>query len=127
MERLPIPPREAIFFEDEQLYVCLASYPLTTGHVVVAWKRDVEDLHLLSRAEYEHLMDIVDIARNALIKLLNIEKVYLMYLDEVKQVHWHLIPRYDEKGFNMLLHDAKKTTDFSLAPLLKAAFEAEKF
>jgi diadenosine tetraphosphate (Ap4A) HIT family hydrolase len=112
MEELPIPPQEAIIFSDEKLYVCLASYPLTKGHVVIVWKDSTTDLHSLARAEYEYLMDAVDIARNSLLEKYAVEKVYLLYLDEVNHVHWHLVPRYEEKGFNILNHAPKKTDDF---------------
>jgi diadenosine tetraphosphate (Ap4A) HIT family hydrolase len=40
-------------------------------------------------------------------------------MDEAKQVHWHLVPRYDEKGFNLLIHNPKEVKDFPLAPLLR--------
>ena len=115
MEKLPTPPKEAIIYEDEKLYICLASFPITQGHTIVIWKEKAEDLHLLSRADYEYLMDMVDVTRNLLLDKLSIEKVYLMYMDEVKQVHWHLIPRYEEMGANILLHSPIETKDFSLA------------
>lgn len=118
MSKLPTPPQEAIIYEDDKLYICLASYPITKGHTIVVWKNKVEDLHLLKQKDYEYLMDMVDITRNSLLKILGIEKVYLMYIDEAKQVHWHLIPRYDERGFNMLIHEPKENRDFSLAPQL---------
>lgn len=119
MEHLPVPPPEAIIYEDDKLYVCLASYPLTIGHTVVVWKDQVEDLHLLSIKEYEYLMDIVDQVRNILLGYLNVEKVYLLYMDEAKQVHWHLVPRYDEEGFNILMHEPRLLEDFSLARELR--------
>ncbi len=122
MPSLPIPPQEAILFDDERLYVCLASFPLTRGHSVVVWKKEVPDLHLLSHEEYEYLMDIVGVTRDALLKCLNIEKVYLMYMDEAKQVHWHLVPRYNEKGANILMHEPRETHDFSLADSLTRTF-----
>jgi diadenosine tetraphosphate (Ap4A) HIT family hydrolase len=123
---LPTPPAESYIFEDEKLYICLASFPLTKGHVIVAWKDDVSDLHLLNRDDYEHLMQAVDVARNALMESLGVEKVYLMYLDEVKHVHWHLVPRYEERGFNILLHSPAETKDFSLAKDIKLAMEGSK-
>ncbi|OGZ12290.1 MAG: hypothetical protein A2942_00855 [Candidatus Lloydbacteria bacterium RIFCSPLOWO2_01_FULL_50_20] len=122
MEKLPFPPSEAIIFSDEKLYVCLASYPLTRGHVIVAWKDDVIDLHSLFRADYEYLMDIVDIARNSLLEMYHVEKVYLLYLDEVKHVHWHLVPRYEEKGLNVLNHTPSKTEDFGDMEELSSIF-----
>lgn len=88
--------------------------PIARGHVVVAWKKDVEDLHLLNKEEYGYLMDRVKEVRDAMLKTLKIEKVYLMYLDEIRQVHWHLVPRYKKRGLAHLLDKVGKIKDFSL-------------
>ncbi len=119
MKDLPTPPAEAIIFEDDKLYVCLASFPLTRGHSVVVWKKKVKDLNLLEREDYEHLMDIVELARKAIMKTLLLEKVYLLYLDETKHVHWHLVPRYKEQGITVLNHNAEELEDFHLAGKIK--------
>ena len=121
MDKLLQPLPESIFYEDEKIYACLATYPLTKGHSIVVWKEPVKDLHLLSRENYEYLMDKVDQVRDALIKVLNVEKVYLMYMDEVNHVHWHLIPRYNEEGFNLLKHHPDELKDTSLVQPLKNA------
>ena len=118
-QRLPKPHKQAIIYEDDRLYACLANYPIVKGHTVIVWKDAVSDLHLLGRKDYEYLMDKVDEIRNALLKTLKIEKVYLIYMDEAKQVHWHLVPRYDEQGYNVLLHKPKVLKDFSLAKDIK--------
>ncbi len=123
MQKLPNPPKEAIVYEDEKLYVCLASFPLTPGHTVVVWKEAVKDIHSLSHGEYEHLMDIVGVARTTLLEALHLEKVYLVYMDEIEQVHWHLVPRYNEEGVNILAHVPTETNDFSLVPLLREQFK----
>jgi diadenosine tetraphosphate (Ap4A) HIT family hydrolase len=115
MNTLPNPIEGSLIFENKYLYVCLANFPITKGHSVVVWKEDVTDIHLLKRIEYEHLMDVVDQARNAILSTLGVEKVYLIYMDEVKHVHWHLVPRYDEEGFNVLTHNPKPLLDVSLA------------
>lgn len=115
MSDLPNPSVEAIIFEDSKLYVVLATYPVTVGHTIVVWKSKVSDLHLLKKLEYEYLMGVVDKVRDSLLKTLKVEKVYLIYMDEVKHVHWHLIPRYDEQGFNMLKHKPSVLNDFSLS------------
>ncbi len=108
------PKKGSVFYEDKKLYACLASHPLTRGHVVVVWKKDVSDLHLLWKRDYSHLMNIVDKVRNAMLKVLKIKKVYLIYMDEAKHVHWHLIPRYNEKGFDVLKHKPKKISEEDL-------------
>ncbi len=101
---LPKPSPETIIYEDKQLYVCLAHLPLTEGHTVIVWKKCLPDLHLLKLQEYKHLMTLVDKTRTALLKTLHLEKVYLIYMDEARHVHWHLVPRYNEKGYNILEH-----------------------
>lgn len=115
LSNLPTPTQESILYDDEKLYVCLAKFPITKGHIVIVWKNDVEDLHLLHRDEYLYLMDKVEEFRNRQLEILGVEKVYLLYMDEVKQVHWHLVPRYNEEGFNIFNHNPKEETDYSLA------------
>lgn len=116
---LPTPPPEALIHEDDQLYVALASFPITKGHVVVVWRDDVDDLHLLSDEQYRHLMGVVDKVRDSMLKVLQVEKVYLIYMDETKHVHWHLVPRYNEKGFDVFEHEPGELTEFSLANEVK--------
>lgn len=110
-----------MIFQDDQLYVCLASHPLTAGHTVIVWKKPVTDLHLLERKEYEYLMEIVNRVRNAMLQALSVEKVYLMYMDEANQVHWHLVPRYNEKGVNILAHEPGELSDYIPATLIANA------
>ncbi len=117
--KLPIPPKQAIIYQDQLLYVCLASYPITKGHVVIVWKKNVSDLRQLTERDYDYLMDTVETVRNAMMKALKISKVYLIYMDEARHVHWHLVPRYNEKGFDIFSHKPKKTGDFSLAEKIK--------
>ena len=112
---LPKPKEGAVFYEDNKLYATLANFPITRGHVVIVWKKKVTDLHLLRKKEYEHLMGIVDAVRDAMLKALKINKVYLVYMDEAKHVYWHLIPRYNERGMNVLEEKSKKLEDVSLA------------
>lgn len=104
-----------MIYEDSKLYVCLANYPIVRGHTIVVWKKSVKDLHLLKKKDYEYLMDKVDDVRNALMKTLKVRKVYLIYMDGANQVHWHLVLRYNVKGFDLLKHKPKKLKDFSLA------------
>lgn len=120
MGKLFKPPKESIIYEDENLYVCLAKESVTDGHLVVAWKKEVPDLNLLPDRDYDYLMDTVFATRNALLKTLKIKKVYLIYMDEANHVHWHLVPRYTEKGFDIFQHKPQPLKDFSLAKKIKA-------
>ena len=119
---LPKPHKEALIYESDKLYICLANYPLTKGHTVVVWKEDIVDLHLLKEGDYDYIMDVVDATRDALLKTLGIEKVYLLYMDEVRHVHWHLLPRYNERGYDIFLHKPKILKDFSLAAAIRKSF-----
>jgi len=120
MESKPFKPLPgALIYEDEKLYACLANYPITKGHVVIVWKEDVSDLRLLPERDYDYLMDTVNSVRNAMIKTMDIKKVYLIYMDEIKHVHWHLVPRYNEKGFDVFTHEPEELKDTSLAPKIK--------
>ncbi|MDP2655558.1 MAG: HIT family protein [bacterium] len=123
MGSFPRPAPESIIYDADKLYVCLASFPITRGHTIVVWKEPVRDINLLQRQDYEYLMDVVDEVRASLLKVLGVEKVYLLYMDEVQHVHWHLIPRFEESGFNVLLHEAKEINDFSLASEIKRTLD----
>lgn len=116
---LPKPNKKTIFYEDKKLYACLANHPIVKGHTIVIWKTKVSDLHLLKNKDYKHLMNIVDKVRNAMLKTLKIKKVYLVYMDETKHVHWHLIPRYNTLGFNIFREKPKKLKKFSLVKKFK--------
>jgi diadenosine tetraphosphate (Ap4A) HIT family hydrolase len=89
----------------------------------VIWKEKIEDITKLNSEDYEYLMDVVDVARDTLREFYTIEKVYLMYLDEAKWVHWHLIPRYDEKGFNLLKSKPVRIDNFNDAVQLTEMFK----
>ncbi len=112
-------PKKSIIYEDELLYVCLAKYPIAKGHTVVVFKQNVSDLSKLPDRDYDYLMDTVFAARNALIKTLKVKKVYLVYMDETKHVHWHLIPRYKEKGFDAFKKEPSVIKDFFLVHKIK--------
>ena len=123
MKKILKPNKKAVIYEDEKLYICLADFPIVKGHTIVFWKKRVSDLHLLNKKDYEYLMYKVDLARNALLKTLKLKKVYLMYMDEMNQVHWHLIPRYNQKGYDIFKHNPIKLNDFSLVPKIRDNFK----
>ena len=119
MNKFPKPLKKSLIYSDESLYICLAKFPITRGHVIVALKNKVSDLKLLSDRDYDYLMDTVFATRNALLKTLRVKKVYLFYMDEANYVHWHLIPRYKEKGFNIFKSRFNNLKDFSLVKKIK--------
>ncbi len=115
MENLLKAPKKSIIYEDQILYVFLAKQPIALGHTIVAFKQDISDLSKLPDRDYDYLMDTVFAVRNALMKTLKAKKVYLVYMDETKHVHWHLIPRYKQKGFDAFRNKPVTIKDFSLA------------
>ncbi|MDP2641624.1 MAG: HIT family protein [Candidatus Yanofskybacteria bacterium] len=119
MDKLQKPLKDSVIYEDQHLYACLAKYPVTKGHTIVALKKVISDLRKLPDREYDYLMDTVFAVRNALLKTLKVKKVYLLYMDEAEHVHWHLIPRYKEKGFDLFQHKPKSLKEFSLAAKIK--------
>jgi len=104
-----------LIYQDGKLYVCLATFPITKGHTVIVWKKHIPDLHLLSKKDYEYLMDKVDEVRNGLINALGVNKIYLIYMDETKHVHWHLIPRYNKKGYDIFKNNPAELKNFKIA------------
>lgn len=115
------PPPLSVFYETELVYVALASYPISKGHTVVVWKKKVADLGQMSPEDYTYLMLTVDKIRTVLMHVFKVKKVYLMYMDEVKHVHWHLIPRYSIFGLTILKAQQKQLKSFSLVPQLQKA------
>lgn len=119
MSKFIKPSPKSIIYEDCNLYVCLAKYPIAKGHTIAAWKKESPDLSLMPDRDYDYLMDTVFAARNSLLKTLKIEKVYLLYMDEANHVHWHLIPRYSERGFDAFRNKPEVLDDFSLVKKLR--------
>jgi diadenosine tetraphosphate (Ap4A) HIT family hydrolase len=115
MANLLKPTKKSIIYDDENLYVCLAKNSIREGHTIVAWKENISDLGKLPDRSYDYLMDTVFAVRDVLLKTLEIEKVYLVYMDETNHVHWHLIPRYKKQGFDVFQNGPKTVKDFSLA------------
>lgn len=117
------PPKNSIVFNSELTYAALASYPLSKGHTLVVWKKPVSDLSKLNAEEYAYLMLVVDKVRNILMRVFKVDKVYLMYMDEIKHVHWHLIPRYHKKGIASLNVEPEKIKTYPFVDKLKRALQ----
>jgi len=117
----PEPRKGTVFYEDSRVYACLAFEPIVEGHTIVAWKERKRDISHLDTEDYQHLMEIVQMVRNALLVIYDIPKVYVAYLDEVRHVHWHLFPRKEggETGFSLLAKPHGELTDLSVIPRLQ--------
>jgi len=119
MGKLLKPSSKSIIYQDTNVYACLAKHSITPGHAIVAWKKDVIDLQRMPDRDYDYLMDTVFAVRNALLKTLRVKKVYLLYMDEGNHVHWHLIPRYKIKGFDIFNNTPETLRSFPLAQKIK--------
>lgn len=123
MAPFPKPPQKSIVYEDANVGICLATHPFAPGHTIVFWKKPVKDIHILSCQEYENLMHIIDVTREALLKTYKTKKVYLLYMDELQQVHWHLVPRIGtETGFALFKKELPKMQDFSIVEKIRENF-----
>lgn len=123
MEEFPGPKKGSIFYEDEKTYACLAFEPIVDGHAVVAVKRnDIDDIGKLPKEERSHLLKLVfEAARPALIECYQVEKVYVVYIDETRHPHFHLYPsrKKDGEGFGLMTRQHKELTDFSMISRLR--------
>jgi len=113
------PPKKSIIYRDENVCACLAKRSLADGHTIITWRKRINDLNTLDNRSYDYLMDTVFAVREALMVTLKVKKVYLFYMDESNYVHWHLIPRYKIKGFDVFRHEEMETKNFSLAEKIK--------
>jgi len=126
--KLEEPKEGSVFYDDGRVYACLAFAPKVEGHTIVAWKEEVEDLSRLSSENYQHLMNVVNTVRNALLEAFRTTKVYLAYLDETCHVHWHLFPREEdgEKGFDLMVQPSGELTDLSKVSLLSSLLSTKR-
>jgi histidine triad (HIT) family protein len=122
VEKFPEPKEGTVFYDDGRVYACLAFKPTTEGHTIVAWKEEVADLSYLSAEDFQHLMNVVNKVRNALLKEFKTTKVYLAYLDEICHVHWHLFPRVkgSKEGFELMDQPSGELTDLSRVSHLRS-------
>jgi len=124
MGDFPNPKEGSVFYEDKEVYACLAFHPIVEGHTIVAVKRnDVDDLGQLSSEERLHLLQIVfEVIRPVLLTCYRTDKVYVAYLDETRHPHFHLFPRKvgGEEGFGLMSRLHGELTDFSVIPQLRS-------
>jgi len=121
MPGFPGPMEGSIFWEDEDIYACLAFHPITKGHTVVVWRKNVGDLNQLQLDDFLCLMRVVFEVRHALMIFYKTDKVYLYYLDEAMHVHIHLVPRKKggKEGPKLLAQPHRKLEDLSSIPHLR--------
>lgn len=118
----PEPMKGSVFYNDREVYACLAFHPIVEGHTIVIWKKNIKDLNDLKEDDYLYLMKIVYEVRRVLLDAYRTTKVYVVYLDEACHVHFHLFPRKEggETGFGLMARPHGELTDLSMVPILQS-------
>ena len=106
---------EEFVYEDGKIVVLISKFQTTHGHLTVTFKNHYENLNEVSEEDYAHLQNIVKKYSDKLYKVFNPEKVYIILLaEEVKHIHFHLIPRYagQTTGPRLLTENIQEVEDF---------------
>ena len=84
-----------VLWEDESCRAVWAYQPDHPGFCRVIWDRHVKEMTDLEPAERQHLMRVVFALEQALIDVVQPDKVNLAsFGNVVPHLHWHVIPRF---------------------------------
>ena len=84
-----------VLWEDESCRAVWAYQPDHPGFCRVIWDRHVQEMADLGRAERERIMRVVFAVEQALIAVLQPDKMNLASLgNAVPHIHWHVVPRF---------------------------------
>jgi diadenosine tetraphosphate (Ap4A) HIT family hydrolase len=84
-----------VLWEDESCRAVWAYQPDHPGFCRVIWDRHVQEMADLGPAERERIMRVVFAVEQALIAVLQPDKMNLASLgNAVPHIHWHVIPRF---------------------------------
>lgn len=95
------PDAERILWKDGRCRVIVADDPDYAGFLRVIWHAHVAEMSDLSRADRNHLMDVVFATETALRETMQPAKINLASLGNVvPHLHWHVIARFaDDRHF----------------------------
>lgn len=83
-------------FEDDLIYAFLDAFPVTEGHVIVAYKKHVEDVFKLSDDDFLHMVRIARKIAKDMKTHLKADFVNIITAQSViKHAFIHVVPRYD--------------------------------
>ena len=83
-------------YEDEAVFAFLDAFPVTEGHVIVAFKKHVEDVFALSDNEFVHMVKVARKISLAMKKNINADFVNLITAQSmIKHAFIHVVPRYE--------------------------------
>ncbi len=83
-------------YEDDTTLAFLDAFPVTEGHVIVAFKKHVKDVFELSDGEFIHMVKVARKVAEAMRKELKADFVNIITAQSViKHAFIHVVPRYD--------------------------------
>lgn len=91
-------------YEDDKVLCYMDINPVANGHLLVVPKKHVKDIFEVDNETFNHMMDIIKNKITPILKeKLKINGLTIIqnngYGQEVKHLHIHLIPRYNNDGF----------------------------
>ena len=106
--------------ELQTAYVVVGDHQLFKGYTLVLFKEHIAELHTLPSQTRSIFLEEVSIVGEAVFNCFQPKKMnYELLGNSENHLHWHLFPRYNEKGFDIFLHKPKKAVDFSLVKKIK--------
>lgn len=123
------PPENNVFYEDNFCCAWLVSEAVAEGHTIVALKEEITDINNIPLADYKVLAEIIYFVRDALIKVFKVDNVYILYINDRKRVHFHLIPRAKGgvEGLKLLTQAPHQLSDKELENIHMLRFLMESF
>lgn len=87
-------------FEDDKACAFLDAFPVTEGHVIVAYKGDAKDIFELNDKDFLHLAKVARKVAHAMKKELKADFVNILTAESlIKHAFIHVIPRY---GYDLM-------------------------
>lgn len=111
-----------IVHEDEHLVATLCESPISRGHTQIIFKRHYHELSAVDPDDSARMGALVPRLSAAIKNGLGAQMIYVACIaEEVRHVHFHLVPRYesDTKGFGLFTREriALESVDETLQAL----------
>jgi histidine triad (HIT) family protein len=85
-----------VIYEDDATVAFLDAFPVTEGHVIVAFRKHVEDVFALNDEEFINMVRVARKVAKAMKKVLKVDFVNMITAQSViKHAFIHVVPRYD--------------------------------
>jgi len=97
-----------VVYEDQHLIATLCESPISKGHTQIIFKTHYSELAVVDSEDSGRMGSLIPAVSAAIKNGLGAEMVYIACIsEEVRHVHFHLVPRYadDTKGFSLFTRD----------------------